>query len=80
MTNGKHNIQYGNKIPVGGDYFPESVEDWCVENCRGEWSWFWEIDTDKNESTVFVSFENESDLIDFMLMRGESYNGKSICK
>lgn len=82
MINGKHNHHYGNKIPVGGDVFPDEVESWCKENCRGEWSWFWEIDTDedKAEFTSYVSFSNESDLIDFMLMRGESYNGKSICK
>jgi hypothetical protein len=80
MTNGKHNYHYGNKIPVGGDIFPDEVEIWCKENCRGEWSWFWEINAEECESTVYVSFADESDLIDFMLIRGESYYGKSICK
>lgn len=75
MINGKHNIHYGNKIPVGSDILPDDVETWCVNNCIGKWSWFWEIDTDQGKATVFVSFENETDLIDFMLVRGESYNG-----
>ena len=80
MINGKHNYHYGNKIPVGGVIFPDEVADWCRENCRGEWSWFWEIDTDEGKTTVYVSFADERDLIDFMLIRGESYYGKSICK
>jgi hypothetical protein len=82
MTTGKHNIDYGNKVPVGGHVFPDEVEKWCQENCKGEWGWFWEIELDggKADFTSYVSFANEDDLIDFMLMRGDLYNGKSVCK
>jgi len=76
MIDGKYNLHFDHRMAVGTDKFPDEVGTWCKDNCDGRWGWYWEVVS--GSPTVFVTFERESDLIDFALLRGESY-GKSFC-
>lgn len=75
MNIGKYNNKFDNNLLVGTVVFPTEIENWCNENCSGSWGWFWDLG--EPEPKVFLSFQEERDLVNFVLFRGV-YNGKSI--
>ena len=77
MNIGKYNNKYENSILVGNSVFPDEIEAWCNQNCTGFWGWYWDLSN--HDPKVYLSFEKEEDLVNYVLLRGV-YNGKSICE
>jgi len=77
MITGKYNLKFDFSMSVGNDILPKDAEEWCENNCNGRWSWHWILNGDNHE--LFITFEREADLIDFILLKGEKY-GKNLCR
>lgn len=64
-----YNVKYEHTVTLDGDGVPYLLIDWCANNSKGKWGWFFDKSATPHVKAI-MSFEREKDALWFALCKG----------